>query len=45
MIVQAGSNLQPAIVISGMITIGIAGAAIDYLMRAVQHAVRRKWAH
>jgi NitT/TauT family transport system permease protein len=45
MIVQAGSNLQPAIVISGMITIGIAGAAIDYLMRAIQHGVRRKWAH
>lgn len=45
MIVQAGSNLQPAIVISGMITIGIAGASIDYLMRAIQHGVRRKWAH
>ena len=45
MIVQAGSNLQPAIVMSGMITIGIAGATIDYLMRGVQHGVRRKWAH
>lgn len=45
MIVQAGSNLQPAIVISGMITIGIVGAAIDYVMRAIQHQVRRKWAH
>jgi taurine transport system permease protein len=45
MIVQAGSNLQPAIVISGMITIGIAGASIDYLMRAIQHGVRRKWVH
>jgi NitT/TauT family transport system permease protein len=45
MIVQAGSNLQPAIVVSGMITIGIVGAVIDYVMRAVQHYVRRKWAH
>lgn len=45
MIVQAGSNLQPAIVISGMITIGIAGAIIDYVMRGVEHGVRRKWAH
>lgn len=45
MIVQAGSNLQPAIVMSGMITIGVVGAAIDYAMRAIQHRVRRKWAH
>jgi NitT/TauT family transport system permease protein len=45
MIVQAGSNLQPAIVVSGMITIGIVGAAMDYVMRAIQHRVRRKWAH
>ena len=44
MIVQGGSNLQPAIVISGMITIGIVGAAIDYGMRALQHLVQRRWA-
>lgn len=43
MIVQGGSNLQPAIVISGMITIGFIGAAIDYAMRALQGHVRRKW--
>ena len=44
MIVQGGSNLQPAIVISGMITIGIVGATIDFAMRAVQRHVQRKWA-
>jgi len=45
MIVQGGSNLQPTIVISGMITIGVVGASIDYAMRALQHRVRRKWTH
>lgn len=45
MIVQGGSNLQPAIVISGMLTIGIVGASIDFGMRGIQHLVRRKWAH
>lgn len=44
MIVQGGSNLQPAIVISGMITIGVVGASIDYAMRALQQRVQRKWA-
>jgi NitT/TauT family transport system permease protein len=44
MIVQGGSNLEPAIVISGMITIGLIGAGIDYGMRALQRRVQRKWA-
>lgn len=43
MIVQGGSNLQPAIVMSGMITIGIVGASIDFAMRALQQHVQRKW--
>ena len=33
MIVQGESNLDAAVVISGMITIGMVGATIDYLMR------------
>ncbi len=43
MIVQGGSNLEPAIVISGMITIGLIGAGIDYGMRALQRRVQRDW--
>ena len=42
MIVQGGSNLQPSIVISGMITIGVVGAIMDYSMRSLQRRIQRK---
>lgn len=43
MIVQGESNLDAAVVISGMITIGLVGATIDFLMRAAERRIRRKW--
>ena len=43
MIVQGESNLDAAVVISGMVTIGIVGATIDYLMRAAERHIRAKW--
>jgi NitT/TauT family transport system permease protein len=43
MIVQGESNLDAAVVISGMITIGMVGATIDYLMRAAEGRIRQKW--
>ncbi len=43
MIVQGESNLNADVVISGMITIGVVGATIDYLMRAVERHIRTKW--
>lgn len=43
MIVQGESNLNADVVIAGMITIGVVGATIDYLMRAAESRVRRKW--
>ncbi|GAB2454925.1 taurine ABC transporter permease TauC [Comamonas humi] len=36
MIVKGGSNLEPTVVMSGMIAIGLAGAAIDWCMRMLQ---------
>jgi NitT/TauT family transport system permease protein len=41
--VQGQSNLAPAIVMSGMIAIGIVGVVIDVLLRAVERQVRRRW--
>ena len=43
MIVQGGSNLEPTVVMSGMITIGLVGAAIDWCMRTVQSRAQRSW--
>ena len=43
MIVQGESNLDAAVVISGMVTIGVVGATIDYLMRAAERHIRVKW--
>jgi ABC-type nitrate/sulfonate/bicarbonate transport system permease component len=43
MIVQGESNLNADVVIAGMMTIGVVGATIDYLMRAAESRVRRKW--
>jgi len=42
-IVQGGSNLQPAVVMSGMVTIGLVGAGMDWGMRSVQRRVQRHW--
>ena len=43
MIVQGGSNLEPAVVMSGMITIGLVGALIDGCMRLLQARAQRTW--
>jgi len=43
MIVQGESNLDAAVVISGMVTIGVVGATIDYLMRVAERHIRVKW--
>ena len=43
MIVQGESNLDAAVVISWMMTIGVVGATIDYLMRAAEGRIRQKW--
>jgi NitT/TauT family transport system permease protein len=43
MIVQGESNLDAAVVISGMAIIGVVGAAIDYLMRTAEGRIRQKW--
>ncbi|HVB50012.1 MAG TPA: ABC transporter permease [Burkholderiales bacterium] len=45
MIVQGESNLAPAVVIAGMVTIGVIGALIDYSMRALEDWIRRDWGH
>jgi len=42
-LVQGQSNLAPAIVMSGMIAIGLVGFAIDLLLRAAERRVRRRW--
>ena len=44
MIIQGESNIEPAVVVAGMVTIGIVGAIIDYSMRALEDWVRRDWA-
>jgi NitT/TauT family transport system permease protein len=43
MIVQGESNLDAAVVIAGMVTIGVVGATIDYMMRTVERRIRGKW--
>ncbi len=43
MIIQGESNLAAPIVIVGMITIGVVGAIIDYLMRRLERRIRRNW--
>jgi ABC-type nitrate/sulfonate/bicarbonate transport system permease component len=43
LIIQGESNIEPAVVVAGMITIGLVGAALDYAMRAVEDWIRRDW--
>jgi NitT/TauT family transport system permease protein len=41
--VQGQSNLSPAIVMAGMLAVGIVGLAIDVLLRLAEHTVRKRW--
>jgi taurine transport system permease protein len=41
MIVQGESNVAPSVVLAGMITIGLVGASIDYVLREVEERIRR----
>src|SRR5690606_3872986 len=43
MIIQGESNLAAHVVVVGMITIGVVGALIDYVMRRVEQRIRRNW--
>jgi ABC-type nitrate/sulfonate/bicarbonate transport system permease component len=43
MIVQGESNVTPAVVLAGMVTIGLVGASIDYALRKLESRVRRNW--
>ncbi|TAM86134.1 MAG: ABC transporter permease [Candidimonas sp.] len=43
MIVQGESNLNAPVVIAGMVTIGVVGALIDYVMRRIEYRIYRKW--
>jgi taurine transport system permease protein len=43
MIVQGESNVAPSVVLAGMITIGLVGALIDYVLRKVEDRIRRNW--
>jgi taurine transport system permease protein len=43
MIVQGESNIAPSVVLAGMITIGLVGASIDYVLRKVENRIRRHW--
>jgi NitT/TauT family transport system permease protein len=45
LIIQGESNIEPAVVVAGMITIGVVGAVIDYSMRALEDWIRRDWGH
>ena len=44
MIIQGESNLTAKVVMAGMIVIGIIGACIDVVMRAVERRARNRWA-
>jgi len=43
LIIQGESNIEPAVVVAGMLTIGVVGAIIDYGMRALEKWIRRDW--
>lgn len=43
MMVQAQSNLSPAIVMAGMLAVGIVGLAIDVLLRRAERTVKARW--
>jgi ABC-type nitrate/sulfonate/bicarbonate transport system permease component len=41
--VQGQSNLSPAIVMAGMVAVGIVGLAIDVVLRRVERTVKKRW--
>lgn len=43
LIIQGESNLASSVVVSGMVVIGVVGAAIDFAMLRTEQYVRRKW--
>jgi taurine transport system permease protein len=43
MIVQGESNAAPSVVLAGMISVGLVGASIDYVLRKVEDHIRRNW--
>jgi taurine transport system permease protein len=43
MIVQGESNVAPSVVLAGMVTIGLVGASIDYVLRKLEGRIRRNW--
>jgi len=43
LLVQGQSNLEPRIVMAGMLAIGVVGLAIDVALRWTERAVRRRW--
>jgi len=45
LIIQGESNIEPAVVVAGMLTIGVVGACIDYAMRALEDWIRRDWGY
>ncbi|HZP89160.1 MAG TPA: ABC transporter permease [Burkholderiales bacterium] len=45
LIIQGESNIEPAVVVAGMLTIGVVGACIDYVMRALEEWIRRDWGY
>jgi taurine transport system permease protein len=43
MIVQGESNIAASVVLAGMVTIGLVGASMDYVLRKVEGRIRRNW--
>jgi NitT/TauT family transport system permease protein len=43
MIVQGESNVAPTVVLAGMVAIGLVGATMDHVLRAVESRIRRNW--
>jgi NitT/TauT family transport system permease protein len=43
--VQGQSNLSPAIVMAGMLAVGVVGLVIDVLLRFAESTVRKRWGH
>jgi taurine transport system permease protein len=43
MIVQGESNVALSIVLAGMVTIGLVGASMDYVLRKLEGRIRRNW--
>jgi len=43
MMVQAQSNLSPAIVMAGMLAVGVVGLTLDVALRRAERAVKARW--